>query len=334
MDFSAIASHSPSRWALPITVFGFVFCLFEGIERISSSEIRQRLTAFLSTGKYESYLGVLPHIVQSTFNRAFGERHVSRKCLGMSCLLSVLSICLTFVVSYLYNPSGFMLAFSAWDKGIAVAAEKVNNPVAKQFIRYLFDVAHGHLPFAFLAIWLLWCLIPDYLALLKTRIVIVVVANTKPGAWSLVSTILVDFVVGSWAFLTSFIVPQSILLVSYLGTHSVIKVDSLDAIMIALIVISGLLFALEATVVAATGMLYTSVPIGNIFWASMVPSMWLWVYVLSAVVTRGLMTSKPALRRLLYFLDVQQHPIRSLGVVAGAVMAAGEFVILVVLSFA
>jgi hypothetical protein len=62
------------------------------------------------------------------------------------------------------------------------------------------------------------------------------------------------------------------------------------------------------------------------------PSIWLWAYVAAALVTRLLLSSTPLFRFLANFLDVDGHPIRSLGVVAGAFGGASSAAALIILA--
>jgi hypothetical protein len=91
----------------------------------------------------------------------------------------------------------------------------------------------------------------------------------------------------------------------------------------------GFLFTFEFTVLTASGMVFIGIPIANVFWASALPSIWLWVYILSALLARALLASRPALRGAVYFLDFSDHPVRSLGIIAGTVAAglSGIFII-------
>jgi hypothetical protein len=54
----------------------------------------------------------------------------------------------------------------------------------------------------------------------------------------------------------------------------------------------------------------------------MLPSVWLWLYVGATWLTRLIALSDPLLRFLVYFLDVRDHPLRSVGVVAAGVVGA------------
>jgi hypothetical protein len=50
-------------------------------------------------------------------------------------------------------------------------------------------------------------------------------------------------------------------------------------------------------------------PISNLFWAGMVPSIWLWLYIAGSLLVRLIASSEALLRFLTYFLDIREHPI-------------------------
>src|SRR5665213_160431 len=84
--------------------------------------------------------------------------------------------------------------------------------------------------------------------------------------------------------------------------------------------IFGFLFTFEAAVLAAGGIVFFGIPVANVFWASVLPSAWLWVYILSALIARSLLAFRVALRLAVRVFDFDDHPIRSLGILAGAVI--------------
>jgi hypothetical protein len=72
-------------------------------------------------------------------------------------------------------------------------------------------------------------------------------------------------------------------------------------------------------------------PAGVAFWASMMPSVWLWLYLIAASCARAFGTFDPAIRFARRFLEVDKYPIRSVGFVA-AVLVTGAYGVLALLS--
>jgi len=64
----------------------------------------------------------------------------------------------------------------------------------------------------------------------------------------------------------------------------------------------------------------------------MLPSIWLWVFILASLVSRLLYSARSIFRGAFQMLDVKDHPIRSLGIVAASLAASVDFIILTVLS--
>jgi hypothetical protein len=165
-------------------------------------------------------------------------------------------------------------------------------------------------------VWICWCLIPDFLSLLKTRIVLVVIKFTAPGLGSLVVTLLIDLIIGIWAFVASFTLLQALLAAYFIPNPKTVSGD-LDTFLGTGYILWVFIFAFEAWVLYATKLLFIANPIANLFWASMIPSAWLWGYILASVLTRSLLASRPLLKQTVHFLDVDNHPVRSIGIVAG-----------------
>ena len=81
-----------------------------------------------------------------------------------------------------------------------------------------------------------------------------------------------------------------------------------------------MLLPIEAAILGPAGQLYFSIPLANFFWASMIPSGWLWLFIGSSIVTRSLVGLQPTLGFLTHALDVECHPVRSIGAVASVVV--------------
>jgi CBS domain containing-hemolysin-like protein len=136
-----------------------------------------------------------------------------------------------------------------------------------------------------------------------------------------------DVISGFWVFIASFSFIQMILLEVFIYIYDNSLIEGFGSTMTSMFVIWGILFGAEAGIFTLKHFLITFVPVANLFWASMIPSIWLWAYVIAALVTRMLLASRPLFRKLVGFLDVNEHPIRSIGIVAAAAMAMGSGVI-------
>lgn len=172
-------------------------------------------------------------------------------------------------------------------------------------------------------------LIPDFLALLKIRIILRVLGYKTPKVMSLITIGAIDFLVSVWMFLVgySFVLLVSVITVSYFHDKTPISF-TFDELILSWMI----LFWLTIKILLISGNMFFVVGFASLFWASMVPSIWLWAYIGSSLLTRMLLASTPILRNLVRFLDVSDHPIRSVGIVAGSVMALGSVMMLALLS--
>jgi hypothetical protein len=323
---------SHSKWVLPFAMFGVVFQAFKLIDEHASAEVREELATFLKTHAYESYLGNLPEIIQNTFNRIFGQRHFSVRCIMVSALLSLASLIVTFTISIFWDFPALVATGAFIQKGLD-ALHTSNSDQIKHLATSLSKIPNIVLYSVGVVSWIFWCLLPDYIALLKIRIMLLIFRYSNPRIPSLIITLFVDFIVGFWVFIASFSFLQTFLIgISiYLYDPSVFK--QFSSMSIATFLLWGFLFGIEAGILTFKNLLITFVPVANLFWASMIPSIWLWAYVISSLVTRMLLASRPLMRKTVYLLDVSGHPIRSIGVVAAFVMAIGSGMIVLAASF-
>jgi hypothetical protein len=329
-------SPALTKWALPFALFGAVYGIFRVMDDNASTEVRTLLTEFLKTRRYEPYLNRLPDIISALFTRVFGTRHFGIRCIYMSAIFSIVSVSLTLLFSVIYTYPHVMLVINTVKKlgDLLALALSPSQPDLAKFIRFWQTHAIWILPL----LWISWCVVPDFLALGKIRIMLVVMKHTNPKITSLIITVITDLFIGIWIFITSVIIFQEVLIIVYLwetGSWSQLPTnlaitDMFSALRVA-IVGSGMLFAVETSMLLG-GKIFFGFPVANIFWASMLPSMWLWLYIGAAILTRLLVSGKPTFQRLIYSLDIDGHPVRSVGVVAASVIAVGCAVVVAAVS--
>jgi len=326
-----IISALPLRWALPFFLAAAVYAVFRFVNDHVSSEIRSDFKEFLQGKAYEGRIAALSEISQRTFFAVFGDRHLSLKCISRSALFSIFSVAFTFVVSAIWNHGEVTGVFASISRGFDRIRESQDTNVAS------FHSLIAHYPNfvvwgAIAAVWIIWCLIPDYLSLLKVRIVLTVLKYTKPRLPYLITTLAVDFLVALWTFLVSVSVLQSILVFAfakYLGTSALLNSQSLFGLFTAMIVMSGLIFTIEGSILTMSAAIFFAYIIANLFWASTLPSIWLWIHVLASLFTRACMISRPL---LLNFLDIDAKPFTSVGVVAAFWMFVGSGLLQIVIA--
>lgn len=282
-----------NRWLLPFVLAWLTYLCARWAENQLSDAFRTDSAAFLKEGNYKAYLGNLPMIAEHAINRVFGPHHGSWMCVRRSIMFSACTIVLTFAVSVFFNPKD-SIAFFGW----------------------LYSLKYHGIIVALL-FWIIACALPDYLMLGKTRFVIWVLAKAQVRSSRMALTLLADFFVANWLFMTAFVGAQVVL---GLTAVFIMGKQPADATIITMIGAGAVLFIIaflaQLLLFAGTGILYTNIPLGNLFWSCMIPSIWLWLYILSSLLTRWLVTIYPMLARLSYVLDVDKHPLRSVGIVA------------------
>jgi hypothetical protein len=219
----------------------------------------------------------------------FGARHFSWRCVKASIFFSVAAFAIIAGLSVLSHPKNLFL------------------------IRWMFE--NDRAAFNVLVAYAIWSIVPDYFNLLKTRKVLGLITARKISRPSvLVLILLADFLIGFAIFTVSFW-PMGLLSVHLwfylLGVpgvdwHHVVSNFSFNPLPI--------LSAFEW-------------PFAISFWTGMVPSIWLWLYVAATLMVRLTASAAPVFRFSSYFLDIDQHPIRSVGVVAAALVGCLYIVI-------
>ena len=272
-----------------MSIAGLSLAIFELTERIASSHAKTALAQRLYSLDPTSSTRILYDGAREIINRIFGRKHFTWRCFFRSAVFSLASI---VVMSILY------LLIHGRDEQFETA---LTNPLVAQL---------GGL---FLWSWIILSIVPDYLNLYKTRIIIDWLNLIDKPAWIyLICLLFVDFVFGLilFQFISSIILTLAILFdVVVLGDDDPIYEDV------------GLknLFSIS-NYDFAPGALLSLVKLDNhgsvLFYAGMVPSIWLWMVVGATILTRFLVKSRSILAFLLWFLDIEKAPFRSVGVVA------------------
>jgi len=301
-DFiEAISNHL--SWGVPVLVAGGVWKLFAFIDSYAKADTREHLAAYIRGKVYRSQFLALPALASLILTRLFGERHWTLKCLLRSSLLSICSIFALFSFSLLYNRHD---TITVWNWLLALPRKPTMEIGAA---------------------WLVWAIVPDYVSLFKTRVVLSVLEKFDLSLRSLLAVAFIDFFIGAMVFLTSaclFTASLSMVYASHLGKlpHSGAWSLVMSDLLLATI-------ALGASVgfTGFNGILFTNIPLGDFFWASMVPSVWLWGYILAVLSARLLFSFAWMLDKVSLLLSVDDHPFKAVGLVAATVAGVTMFVI-------
>jgi hypothetical protein len=273
-----------------VALFASTLGVFVFIENMSSSQARADFTNYLKSTDFAGSVVRLPQDTRALFERVFGARHFSLRCVITSVLFSAVTTTGMFAIFFLIDPKAFLsLADLVWEYDpqllVAVGA------------------------------WIIWSLVPDYFNLLKTRAILgLATARQINRASILIAIVFADFVVGYAIFSLTF----GPILLPFLRDNP--------------LWLEMLFFwppPFFITFLFPPIITFSSVT-APLFWAGMVPSIWLWLYVAATLIVRLAIRSAPLLRFLTYLLDIDQHPIRSVGIVAATLVSGGYAILLAV----
>lgn len=285
------------RWLLPFVLGGGVFAIFAWLEGQLSAAFREDCRRFIAERQYEPYLGILPDLVSRSFDWTFGDRQRSIKCFVRATEFSTAFFFVTVLITEMFNPSAIHTV-----------------------IALLWALSWRAIPLVAVS-WILACVVPSWIMIGKARFVIWVLQRARVTLSTLTMIMVIDFVIGSWVFLT--LAGWGIAL---LAMEEVIRAGKVHvhlgvlSTFVSSGIVAGIIALIGAALLIPTGQLYLNVPIGNLFWASYAPSIWLWLYVFAAIITRSLARLTPVLRIAGYVLDFKAHPVKEMGLVAAVVV--------------
>jgi hypothetical protein len=275
--------------------------LFAFIDNMSSTQARADFTKYLKSTDLAGSVVRLPGDTRALFERVFGPRHFSPRCLLASVLFSVASAAGMFVFAFLNNPKGAIHLAQLW---------WWEEP------RFLVPIG----------VWVIWSVVPDYFNLLKTRIVLGIITARRINRSSVLIVILfADFLVGYVIFSFTYWPIFSFGMDVYEhGLGSVLRMmPHIWPIYLTVSMWPRGIFSL-----------LSPLPSGILFWPGMVPSIWLWLYVGATLLVRLTVRTAPVFRFSMYLFDIDQHPIRSIGIVAAALASGAYAIVLAIAKFA
>ena len=292
------------------------YYLFRWLDSHLAPSMKNRLSAYLLSAKYENELQNLSEITFNIFNYLFGIKHFSWKCITRSIIFSTISLVLIFSFSFLYDPIGF-----------------------KDFIKINTRSANvTNITIVVSVIWFFWCLIPDYISLFKTRFIISYIQPKKERLFFQIIIIIFDFVFGNiiFLFMTSLIQSSAVFIFSLWAKKIILpRITSDISSFLTSISILAIAFLLTSlAVLLKYGDLYKIIPYADLFWASMWPSVWLWSHIGLSMLTRRMIRMFPLVRRIFYLLDFEHYPFRELGVIGAVIIAATGFLVVGINSIA
>ena len=299
-----------------VWVAGIVFGSFAIIEGLLSDDIKKQLSERLKSNP--GALDNLPLIASELFERVFGKSHFSLRCLFASVVAS-----LSFI-TFMYTLRLFLVVATHENDGAIDVYQYILQELSFPFAS---EVRAGF------AVSVIANLVLDFIGLLKTRIIIRFLVMKKP---SVVGAILIAVADGVFSFLifqTFYLVFYFVgMILTFTSGHIFLPAADPSSLMpmMELLIILG--FARHGYPSGtAMDFLWHSHAIGIVlaetllpvfltsvfFYASVAPSIWLWLFVVAAIISRLI---APAWPSALYVLNFERAPLKMIGLMASTIV--------------
>ena len=176
-----------------------------------------------------------------------------------------------------------------------------------------------------------WSLFVDYINLYKTRLIIRLATRKKITFIILLLVLLGDVFLSYILFSGSYFFFECINMAYQLLSLGAISISRFipTAIWIFKVnVIEQLIEQPRTLVFLLRGPFSNEIAV--LFYAGLLPSIWLWLLTASLFVMSAVVKGKAIIQAAIYFLDIEEHPMRSLGIVAASLVSAVWGLILIV----
>jgi hypothetical protein len=235
-------------------------------------------------------------IIERMFNWTFGDRQISCRCLTRS-IAATFGFLVAVMVVYFSHSTSYA---SAQDSG---------KSDTYLLVTFFVSVVSG-------------CVIPDYIALGKTRMLLRYIPNLQP-TFPLVLIILLDVVLSLMISTLGISIGSTLLVLSGPPSHwwSLISFPPTLGIYMALFFYRGLEGIAELFHVGFGDEAF--VMYGIFCSTALFTAVWTILILLSTTVLKFL---APIHRFTAWFFDVEKHPVQAIGIVAGALVMIGSLI--------
>jgi len=146
--------------SVPVLVGGTVLGVFELGERFASQRAKDALSKWLASFDVKK-TGALPEGTKELFEKIFGKRHLSLKCLFRSAMFSVGAMLFIGTLVFMIDPKEALKMMTK-----IVSEERICYQFPDKWVCGIFSTPIE------LMLWIPWAILIDYLSLFKTRIVL------------------------------------------------------------------------------------------------------------------------------------------------------------------
>jgi hypothetical protein len=308
-------------WALSSAMWiaGTTFAVFALLDSLASPAIKKRAYDYITSTP--ETVSALPAIASALFDRIFGSKHFSIRCLLTSILTSIISILLVYALRIALILFIYRSASDFWNESFTYAVHQIVYPFSQEARRSFITSLVLNLGL-------------DYVSLLKTRLIIRYLARKDFSFLRAVTVVIFDFVFGLLLFQTCYIVFYTVALFTLFHPDRLFPASdpySLFPIIEIMIMLHLLTYPtypkgtfydfLTHSHAIQIMLVLTLIPVtitSVFFYASMMPSIWLWLFVAAGVISRRI---GPLYPKILYAFNFEQNPLRSVGFVASVVIS-------------
>jgi hypothetical protein len=300
--FNLIGEH----WGKLLTaaaIYGSVWTLFAGCDRYFSGEMKGDFARWLRTADLTAFAARFPCGTKAFFEKFFGRKHFSWECVSGSLSVSVLCLSILFLI----------MGGIPW--------RQMTLPQIASFVGVI-----------------LWIIIADYLNLLKSRIVINYFSAKSNSVKRITVVLITDFLLTLPIFV--FLGATAIFLGEAIAGFIFYWPEdrSQHILQFWLIFDYGLLKQIPKNFAEYFPQVWGELfPLhkgmfSGLFFVSLVPTLWFWLYAVSSYMTRLVARSEPGIQILRYVWNIEKYPFRVVGLVAGIVASVCYLVGLTVIA--
>ena len=287
---TTLINSPPGQLVAGGVLAGIVWKFFERVEAVLTVDTKLEIAVWLLGVKVGQKVEPWPETFAKIFDRVLGKKHLSLKCFLRSCLASIaaLAICWTIHLS-LWPRSGVVWLYRSPDLA--------DLP---------FTIETG----AILALF--FNALPDYVSLLETRLILALLRGKV--RWFLPALTLDAFVTAGIGWIAT------IYCVNILLAPVPADADAGSALDF---ILSGANVAKSLSIHSLRGIRPgTLLGTGWIcFYPAFFTSIWLWLYAGSGFLLKGARRFDRSLGWFSHRFDIEKHPLSSIGLVAGALVA-------------
>jgi hypothetical protein len=154
--------------------------------------------------------------------------------------------------------------------------------------------------------WIAFSILPDYVSLFKTRLILTIQTQQRRHKFTLGIMILgLDLLAGYLIFAVLFSLTGLLIAIAQEPHRTGEFLDGVKN------------WPREDAALFVPFLQLKKVP-AALFYAGMLPSIWLWTFVVAVFVTRLLLRGEPAINFLRFFLNIDEKPFQAVGAVAAA----------------